>query len=269
MTFLVIGSEGFVGRSLCSYLEAKRHRVVKFDIKRGNHEDARYCHLPLAHVDAVYFLAWEVGGSKYLYREEAQLGQIDWNVALMQNVFGQLKESGTPFLFVSSQLAQEVDTVYGVTKRLGEVWTNLLPAGVCVRLWNVYGGFEERNERSHVVADFVHQALDTGEIRMITTGKEQRQFVYIDDVCCAFFTALEHGYHGVYDVTSFTWEKVLSVAQIIGELTGARVIPGDAQGRTSMTANIRPIPGWRAEVSLREGLWRTVNSYCARREGRR
>ena len=172
-TNLVLGSEGFVGKAFCRYLEARGERVIHFDLKRGPKEDAREVVLPLAEVDRVYFLAWEVGGAKYLYRDDAQFMQLDWNLKLLLNVMPQLKASGLPFLFVSSQLAEEYDTVYGVTKRLGEVWTHLMK-GVRVRLWNVYGAYEDSTERSHVVADFVWQALTQGEIRMMTTGEDFR-----------------------------------------------------------------------------------------------
>jgi nucleoside-diphosphate-sugar epimerase len=224
--------------------------------------------LPLAGIDRVYFLAWEVGGAKYLYREDSQLAQLDWNLDLMQNVFRQLRPARMPFLFVSSQLAEEIDTVYGVTKRLGEVWTRLLPQGVCVRLWNVYGGYEDPSERSHVVADFVHQALTRGEIRMLTSGAEQRQFVHIDDVCRAFHAALSAGLREVHDVSTFEWTRVVDVARIIGELTGAAVRPDAQAGRTPITPNRPPVPGWKAEICLREGLARMIAEFRRRKHER-
>ena len=135
---LVLGSEGFIGTSLCAFLEKKGESVTHFDIKRGDHEDARFAELDLSDIDRVYFLAWDVGGAKYLYKEDIQLGQLDWNLQLLQNVMRQLKRDKKPFLFVSTQLAEEYDTVYGATKRLGEIWTRLLD-GLFIRQWNVYG----------------------------------------------------------------------------------------------------------------------------------
>ncbi len=254
---LVLGSEGFVGRAFCQFLEAQGEQVVRFDIKRGPGEDAREVVLPLSGVEHVYFLAWEVGGAKYLYRDEAQFMQLDWNLKLLLNVMPQLQQSGLPFLFVSSQLAEEHDTVYGVTKRLGEVWTHLLK-GVRVRLWNVYGAHEASTERSHVVADFVWQALTKGEIHMMTTGEERRQMVYIDDVCSAFRAALGARLDGIYDVSSFEWVRIRDVADIIGGLTGAKVVPGTRSGSTPITPMRGKIPGWTAQVPLEDGLARTV-----------
>ena len=260
---LVLGSEGFVGRPLCAYLEGAGEEVVRFDIKRGDHEDARAVRLPLAGVDRVYVLAWEVGGAKYLYRDDVQFRQLDWNLQLLLNVMPQLRESGVPFLFVSSQLAEEHDTVYGVTKRLGEVWTHLLH-GVRVRLWNVYGGYEDESERSHVISDFVHQALEKGRIEMLTSGEEVRQFIHVDDVCAAFHSGLARGLRGLYDVTSFEWIRVREVADAVGGLTGATVIPGTRVGSTPITPMVGKIPGWEPQVDLRAGLARMVAMYRGR-----
>lgn len=265
MRCLVIGSDGFVGQSFCSYLAGKGNEVIRCDIKRGPSEDARKIVLPLNRVDEVYFLAWDVGGAKYLYRTDTQLDQLEWNLALMQNVFQQLREYEIPFLFVSSQLAEDRGTVYGATKRLGQIWTGLLPRGVCVRLWNVYGAYEDSTVRSHVVADFVHQALDTGEIQMLTRGDERRQFVHIDDVCRGFHAALSQGVRQVCDVSRFEWIRVIDVASLIGELTGARVVPGVRTGSTVIIDNVDPVPGWKAEVDLREGLSRMIAEFRRRK----
>jgi nucleoside-diphosphate-sugar epimerase len=246
-----------VGRPFLAYLEKLGEQVVHFDIKRSSAEDARNVRLALDTVDRVYFLAWDVGGAKYLYREDMQFVQLDWNLKLLSNVMPQLQSSGIPFLFVSSQLAEEYDTVYGVTKRLGEIWTHLL-GGVRVRLWNVYGPSEIPSERSHVISDFVFQALAKGEIRMLTDGTERRQFIHVDDVCRAFHMALSSGLTGVYDISSFEWVTVLEVAEIISGCTGAKIVRGEKPGSNPVTSMHGKIPGWWPEVPLRDGLKRVV-----------
>jgi nucleoside-diphosphate-sugar epimerase len=256
---LVIGSEGFIGKPLSRYLEALGERVVRFDLKRSPTEDARSADLDLREVDRVYFLAWDVGGAKYLYRRDVQFKQLDWNLKLLLNVMPQLHKRRVPFLFVSSQLAEEYDTVYGVTKRLGEVWTHLLE-GIRVRLWNVYGAPEEQGERSHVVSDFVYQALRSGKIKMLSDGKELRQFIHIDDVCSALHHAFSGPFTGVYDITSFEWVTVGEVASIISQLTGCCIIPGNKSGTTPITPIRGKLPGWHVKTSLRDGLKKMIAS---------
>lgn len=204
MENLVLGSEGFVGGYLCDYLERKGEIVVRFDIKRSNMEDVRFASLPLNDVDRVYFLAWDVGGAKYLYREDNQLHQLKWNMAILQNVMPQLEESKVPFIFTSSQLAED-NTVYGVTKKLGEFWTKQI-GGCFIRLCNMYGANEEISERSHVVSDFVNQAR-AGEIQMLSDGSEKRQFLHLEDVCDA-----------MYEMRG-KWTSIKDVASIVQRVT--------------------------------------------------
>jgi nucleoside-diphosphate-sugar epimerase len=257
---LVLGSEGFIGKVFCRYLESLGESVVKFDIKRGEQEDGRFVKIDFSNVDRVYFLAWDVGGAKYLYKQEAQLHQLEWNLLLMTNLMPQLQEAKKPFLFISSQLAEEYDTVYGVTKRLGEVWTRLLD-GVFIREWNVYGPLEGHSERSHVISDFIHQALTTKEIRMMTNGEELRQFIYIDDVCEAWHMALDQNLKGIHDVTSFEWVRILDVANIIADLTGAKVITGEKAGSTPITPIKGKIPGWFPKIKLEDGLKKMIADF--------
>jgi nucleoside-diphosphate-sugar epimerase len=254
---LVIGSEGFIGTEFCSYLESLGEEVVRFDIKRTKKEDARSATLPLATVNRVFFLAWDVGGSKYLYQTDLQRAQLEWNLALMNNVFGQLGLHKKDFLFVSSQLSEEGDTVYGATKQLGEVWTKVL-GGVTVRVWNAYGRLEAADIKSHVISDFIYQALKRGKITMLTDGREWRQFTHITDLCSAFYMALTTtGLKRTrFDASSYEWVRVIDIANMIAEMTGATVIAGTKIGHDPLPAtNQGRIPGWLPTIQLKDGIF--------------
>ncbi len=253
---LVIGSDGFIGTPFCRFLAEKDEKVIHFDIKRSEKEDARFVKLPLPKVDKVYFLAWDVGGSKYLYEPKLQRNQLAWNLQLMKNVFDQVAVSKKDFLFVSSQLSNEVDTVYGVTKRLGEVWTSLL-GGVSVRVWNAYGYMEGEDIKSHVISDFIYQALKTKKIKMMTDGNEWRQFTHITDLSNAFYTALNTKSlrRTVYDASSYEFIRIIDVAHKIANLTGAKVFPGSKIGHDPLPSdNTGRVPGWLPSIELEDGL---------------
>lgn len=260
ITNLVIGSEGFIGQPFCKYLEGLGEKVIPFDIKRNRKEDGRIYQFDFKKVDRVYFLAWDVGGSKYLYQDKLQLSQLYWNLQLLTNMMNQIEKQKPKFLFVSSQLSEECDTVYGVTKRLGEVWTQLLN-GVCVRVWNAYGILEPQNIKSHVISDFVYQAVKFGEVKMLTDGGEWRQFTHLDDICKAFHLAMSSKRlnRTVYDVSSFEWVQIKEVAEIICDLTKAKLIPGKNIGRTTPAPNKGRLPEWLPSVTLEEGIKRMVN----------
>lgn len=261
MRNLVIGSEGFIGTALCKFLEEKGEKVTHFDIKRSKKEDARTAVLPLKNFDRVYFLAWEVGGAKYLYKENTQLNQLTWNLDLLRNVMLQLGKHKTPFLFVSSQLADETDSIYGATKNLGELWTKQI-GGTCVRLWNPYGTPEADNEKSHVVADFLKQALTQGKIEMMTTGEEKRQFSHMFDICAGFHHVLHNNLNdSVYDLSSFQWSTIKQMADLIAKHTHATVIVGSKKGimRNTVTMKGKPV-GWEPKIGLDEGVKMMVDN---------
>ncbi len=260
-TNLVIGSEGFIGKPFCKFLEAKKEKVIRFDIAKNKSEDGRIFAFNFKDVNKIYFLAWDVGGSKYLYKPDLQMAQLKWNLQLMVNIFNQLEGQKKDFLFVSSQLSEETNTVYGVTKKLGEVWTDLLN-GVCVRVWNAYGVMEGQDIKSHVISDFIYQALLTKKIKMMTNGEEWRQFTHITDLSNAFYMALNTKglRRTIYDASSYEWARIIDIAEIISKFTGAKIYPGTQKGHDPMEAvNMGRIPGWLPSMELKDGIKKMID----------
>ena len=150
-------------------------------------------------------------------------------------------------------MAENCDSVYGVTKRLGEVWSTLV-GGLSLRLWNVYGPKEESTQKSHVISDFIDQALTTGKIVMQTNGQEERQFIHIADV----FDAIQHGVrknmHGVFDVTTYQWVKVVDIACAISETLH---VPFHFGTKTSTTQDVMikgRMHNWQPNVNIYDGI---------------
>lgn len=261
ITSKILGSAGFVGRCLTRHLIGCGNKVVPYDLKEGR--DLRDDTLSFTGIDRIYFLAWDVGGSKYLYDPKTQQAQLLWNVQILQKVMPQLAEHTVPFLFVSSQHSGR-RTAYGLTKQLGEYWTQLA-GGFSVRLWNIYGEVEKVGERSHVVGDLITQALTTGEIRLMTHGYEMRNFIFEEDACRGMELAMKIGNSltEIYDLCGNETVSILRVANIIAECTGAKVIPGFDQGFFEEGVYDRPnrLPWFTPQYSLEEGLHLTVERY--------
>ena len=71
MKILVLGSKGQIGSYLTEYLRNKGHEVAEFDVVNGEDQDLTKIPNPkLQHdiriSDFVFFLAFDVGGSRYL-----------------------------------------------------------------------------------------------------------------------------------------------------------------------------------------------------------
>ena len=110
MKHLILGSSGQIGTALTQWCDANSIHFIEFDVVRDTTEDLRIennerLNEGLADADFVIFLAYDVGGSRYLSGKQNQFEFISNNARLMEYTFRALKESGKPFIFVSSQMA--------------------------------------------------------------------------------------------------------------------------------------------------------------------
>lgn len=247
---LVLGGSGTIGSSLCKYLKSKNEKVINLDLKDG-FDLRRNSMQEFEKVDYVWFLAWEVGGAKYLTNENNLLKIIRNNAQICENVFSFLEKTKIPFMFASSQLAAP-GTPYGVTKLLGEEWARLLK-GQVVRFWNVYG-WEEPGERSHVIPDLILQGLSSNKIDLMTNGLEERQFIYIDDCVENMYSIRDQGLTKV-DVTNGNWVTIKEIANLIGKILNVPVNPGKMEGYSYKVNPEFLINNLHFKTSLEEGIY--------------
>ena len=240
MRITVLGSSGQIGAYLSEYLSRKGHIVREFDIVNGIHQDMT--HIPNTYLrnaimesDFVFFLAFDVGGSRYLKKYQHTFDFVNNNTRLMANAFGLLEQYDKPFVFASSQMSNMSYSPYGTLKRLGELYTESL-GGLVAKFWNVYG-IEKDHKKAHVITDFIRKGFEDGDFEMLTDGEEVRQFLYAED-CCEGLEAVMKNYDEFYandplHITNFDYTTIREVAIIIENefrLIGkpVNIIPGKA-----------------------------------------
>ena len=240
MRITVLGSSGQIGAYLSEFLSRKGHIVREFDIVNGIHQDMT--HIPNTYLrnaimesDFVFFLAFDVGGSRYLKKYQHTFDFVNNNTRLMANAFGLLEQYDKPFIFASSQMSNMTYSPYGTLKRVGELYTESL-GGLIVKFWNVYG-IEKDHDKAHVITDFIRKGFEEGDFEMMTDGEEVRQFLYAED-CCEGLEAVMKNYDEFYandplHITNFDYTTIREVAIIIENefrLIGkpVNIIPGKA-----------------------------------------
>ena len=253
MRYLVLGSEGQIGRPLVDFLRSNGHEVIEYDFRRNPMEDLRYLNLneqkqlfieKLEDCDFIFFLAFDVGGSKFLSAYDNEFDFIHNNVSLLKNTFELLQEYKKPFIFASTQMSDMTHSSYGNAKLIGEKYTKSLD-GLYVKLWNVYGpeiNIEE--ERRHVIADFVRAAQEKGRINMRTSGAERRQFLYVED-CCEALLALSKKYNDIsrqeqLHISSFVWTSIENVAQIVSNIYNCSYTKGQKKDIVQLNLQYEP-----------------------------
>jgi nucleoside-diphosphate-sugar epimerase len=272
LKILILGSRGLIGSSLTRHI-SDRHTVTEWDIAITNDHDLRNpdCVPEMSEFDFVFFLAYDIGGSKYLEKQDSSTEFINNNQLIMINVFRELERSKKPFIFASSQM-QNMYGPYGALKRLGEQYTSII-GGLSVRFWNIYG-HETVSLKSHVVPDLLDKYTRTGTIDLLTDGTELKQFLHTYDSakaleCCMRNYATFIG-RKVVDVTSFEWITVYDLASIIVDVcAGPERSPDSVIMRGSKIDKCpitEPDPFildyWKPEISLIDGIT-SIKSYCS------
>ena len=271
MKITVLGSRGQIGFYLTEYLVSKGHEIYEVDVVNGEEQDMTQ--IPnsdleekISKSDFVFFLAFDVGGSRYLKKYQHTFQFINNNTRLMANAFGLLKKYNKRFVFASSQMSNMSYSPYGVLKNVGELYTKSLN-GLIVKFWNVYG-IEKDYEKSHVITDFIRKGFETGVIDMLTDGQEEREFLYAEDCCEALETIMEN-YNDFtpednLHITSFHSTKIIDIANIIcGQFNlignyDVKIEPSTEQDNVQMDKRNRPdtfiTKWWIPKTSIENGI---------------
>ncbi len=276
MRVAVLGSSGQIGAYLTEHLTKKGHLVREFDIANGNHEDMT--HIPntflrnvIMDSDFVFFLAFDVGGSRYLKKYQHTFDFINNNTRMMTNTFDLLKKYNKKFVFASSQMSNLSFSSYGLLKNLGELYTKSL-GGLITKFWNVYG-IEKDYEKSHVITDFIKKGFETGVIDMITDGQEEREFLYAKD-CCEALEIVMNRYDDfnsddMLHVTSFNSIKIIDIAHIIQQnfnMIGKKVDIKPSIDTDTVQQNSKNVASkyltkwWEPTTSLNDGIAKVFTS---------
>ena len=267
---LILGSGGQIGAYLTEYLRKKDYDVREFDIVNGEDQDIRKfesstLHAAISTADFIFFLAFDVGGSRYLKKYQHTFDFIHNNSRIMVNAFDYIKRYEKPFVFASSQMSNMGHSPYGVLKNVGELYTKSLN-GLVVKFWNIYG-IEKDMDKSHVITDFIKKGFETGTIDMITDGTEEREFLYAEDCCEALDTVMckysEFSSSDNLHITSAVSTSILEIARTIqlyfgGEEKEVEIVP--ASSKDEVQKDARNVPDtyikkwWQPKTTITLGI---------------
>jgi dTDP-glucose 4,6-dehydratase len=160
--------------------------------------------------------------------------------------------------------------VYDEAKRYAEALTMAYhrQQGVdtaIVRIFNTYGP-RMRPHDGRAIPTFMRQALQNRPITVFGDGSQTRSFCYVEDEIRGLIALAESGYHQPVNIGNPDEFTLLELAKAVIEVTGSKseivfeALPtDDPQVRQPDITLARKILGWEPQVSLREGLQRTLD----------
>jgi dTDP-glucose 4,6-dehydratase len=308
MNLFVTGGAGFIGSNFIRYILGlgKKYTVVNYDkltyagnlvnlatitensnyrFVKGDICDTTAVETAIAGCDAIVHFAAESHVDRSIY-EPAQV--IETNVTgtfiLLQvarkmqiarflhvstdEVYGDM----APGAFADENSPLQPSSPYSASKAASDflvqsyVRTYGFP-GIITRASNNYGPFQFPEKFLPLM---VTNALDGKPLPIYGDGKQQRNWLHVEDHCRAILAVLDRGHIGaVYNIGGLDIEENLSMAQRLLRLMGkpesllsfVKDRPGHDRRYALDCRKIKDELGWKAIVSLDEGLRQTIDWY--------
>jgi len=228
---IVTGGAGFIGSNLARALVERGLDVVVVDDLTDGHKFANIADLPIAdYLDKEDFKL-RLGDKAFaadiesIFHQGACSATTEWDGRyMMQNNYGYSQvllhhclEHSVPLIYASSAAVYGASTefsespanerplnVYGYSKLQFDRYVRRVAANpdsqvVGLRYFNVYGPREQhKGPMASVAWHFNNQLRADGEVRLFegsggyADGEQQRDFVYVDDVCAVNLWCLDH-----------------------------------------------------------------------------
>jgi UDP-glucose 4-epimerase len=296
MNFLITGGAGFIGTALANHLVQVGHNVRVIDdlssgeprgldsrvlMTRGDVRDIPKLWGLLRGVDCVYHLAARVSvPESILYPVEYNLVNVGGTVSLMTAI----RDAGVRRVILTSsgaaygeQLHQPVSesavmrptSPYAVSKLAAEYYLQAIGSlwkieSVVLRVFNAYGpGQQLPPSHAPVIPRFLKQALSGGSVVIFGSGKQSRDFVYIDDVVHALVLAataqeIDRAIINIGSGSDVTMNQLVEeIELLIGAPAHRLYNDEETSGVSRLVADIAladRMLQWRPRVSLRDGL---------------
>jgi nucleoside-diphosphate-sugar epimerase len=175
---------------------------------------------------------------------------------------------------------------YALSKLAGEHYCRIFSEffnveTVCLRYFNVFGPRQALDdEYAVVIPKFIHCILHNQQPPIFGTGKQSRDFTYIDNVVEANILAatshceersdeaISKSFHDVFNVANGNDHTVLELVELLNKIIGKSIKakflpprPGDVLRTLADTSKIRKMLQFKQKVDFKEGLKRTVEYF--------
>jgi UDP-glucose 4-epimerase len=309
LTYLITGGAGFIGSHLARHLLDRGHHVVIIDDlstgKRENlpqncefyHADAGECALLadiIAQVDGVFHLAAiaSVERSNHEWLTSTRSNLL-LTVAVLEAIAR--RKNAIPFVVASSAAVYGNNpdcplnemmhptpiTAYGVDKYASEYHARIgsiihgIPT-TALRFFNVYGERQDpTSPYSGVISIFARAMLSGNPLFIYGDGTQQRDFIYVADVCRFVIEAMHHMHqahirgevaaHYCFNVGTGHPTTINNLMHVMQDITGSSATvtysdtrKGDIYKSYSDMTHTHHTLQLHATTPLREGLMNTL-----------
>jgi nucleoside-diphosphate-sugar epimerase len=142
---------------------------------------------------------------------------------------------------------------------------------VSIRIFNTYGPYELAGKYRNVIPNFIEKALNGEDLIITGTGKETRDFTYVDDLIDLMLSAaLSPSKDGeIFNGGTGSKTEVANMAEIIKEVaeSNSNLVFKPARNWDKVKDRVSDLSrsaselGYAPKVNIREGLEKTIKWY--------
>lgn len=176
----------------------------------------------------------------------------------------------TAKLPASEAVLPEPSSPYGISKRAAEMYVHYeyqihgLPY-VILRYANVYGPRQNAKGEAGVISIFSERMANGAPISIFGTGKQTRDYVYVEDVVRANMLAMTSSCQGTYNIgtgkqtsVNTLFKQLKTLTRYPLQATYEPAIPGEMLRSCLSAKKAKKELGWEPKTTLESGLKKTV-----------
>ena len=299
MTILVLGGSGLVGSAIIRELEKQNKRVIGVSSKELNllDRDRTFTYIKEINPVAIIDAAGKVGG--IVGNDSNPVDFLTQNVQMQSNAMDAAHAAGIKkFVFLGSGCVyprncpqpikedylltgelEQTNSAYAVAKiagielikayrkQYGHSWISLMPA-------NLYGPNDNFDlEMGHVFPAFIRKFSEavksnSAEVLLWGSGSPLREFLHVDDLAKAVLLCMEkYDESQQINIGSGIEVTIKDLAQMVATKAGFKgkivwdAARPDGTPRKILDNSKLEKLGWKASITLEEGISSTLNWY--------
>lgn len=309
---LVTGGAGFIGSHLCNKLIKNNYDVIAYDdLSNGSgrknlSKDVRFVKGDILNIKKIKDLCKKVDVVFNLAVKPLIMSFYDPDEVVKVNDYGTYLigktciNTKTKLIHVSSSEAYGSaialpmkekhpllpSTIYASSKAASELYVRGFEKTdglkmVILRPFNSYGEFMRDDVYGAVFPKFFERLKQGNVCEIMGTGKQTRDFTYVDDTCQGIMLAdqTKQAIGNTFNIAQGKETTINKIAQLMtkkyNEITGENISckfayrksrPGDVKRHLSDISYAKKILGYKPKISIEEGLSKIVKWYIINRK---
>jgi len=255
LNFLIIGSNGFIGSNITSYLENKGHTILKFN-RIDSKSDFDWDNKKIDYCIHCASTLIPSSSSEEFYNEYFNLIEPTFFV------IDRCEERKIPFIFISSGGAIYADsdnyiseksivspsTFYGISKHIIESYifekAKQELKYMILRPTNVYGrNIENINKNQGFIENSVFSMINDETIKLFGDTSNERDYIYIDDFVKGLFQLIRNAnLNTIFNVGSGHLcslnDLIKKISQILGKEASISILDEREFDKKSIKINV-------------------------------